>query len=83
MPNENTHIFLDRGFRDIYNSLKEDGFKVYIPTCTQLEECIDENIEIDSVQTKTLKKNVLTTTQTSNTRFVTKVIFNFVNNYMF
>ena len=41
-PPNDTYIFLDRGFRDIFTDLKNQGFKVYIPTCFQLENRTEE-----------------------------------------
>ena len=67
------------GFRDNFNELKKDGFKVQIPTCVQLEPTTDDETK-DDIAEKNIKKNkekCLSTLQTANTRLVTKVIISF------
>ena len=80
-PYQNTFIFLDRGFRDIFYKLQNEyGFKTFIPTCSQLEQNKEElennsnESESEEVIKKKIKNNkILTTIQTSNSRLVTKV----------
>ena len=68
------------GFRDYYFELIDQGFKVKIPTCQQLENKIhkseDERTEeANNSSSKQKKSFALTTSQTGETRLVTKVRF--------
>ena len=73
-----------KGFRDYYYELVDEGYKVHIPTCAQLENerlKVDEtnegqniiDFEKDFELTKKSNPKQLTTIQTSKSRLVTKV----------
>ncbi len=70
------NVYQFSGFRDIYWDLQRDGFKVKIPTCHNLPKLNDN---ADSPQEFKLfgteKQIQLKTTETAETRLVTKVRF--------
>ena len=73
------------GFRDNYLELIEDGFKVQIPTCSQLEKLSlngtqNKNDEVKMKKTSKKEKS-LTTAQTGATRLVTKVRIELIKNF--
>ena len=70
-------------FRDNYWELINAGFNVQIPTCEQIEK-EKQKILIKESQTKKIKtKQPLTTIQNSQSRMVTKVIFQINNFFIF
>jgi hypothetical protein len=66
-----------KGFRNLYWDLVKNGFKVRIPTCLQLSQLKDDipelpkELTIDDLNEQT----ILSTSQASDTRLVTKVLF--------
>jgi len=64
------------GFRNLYWHLVKDGFKVKIPTCQQLSELkqavpdLPEELAVDDLN----EQKILSTSQASDTRLVTKVL---------
>ena len=85
---KNTVVFLDRGFRDIVDKLRNDyNFITKIPTCEQLsgrkkktlqsESDEDYDNEMISKRKTKQKKKQLSTNETTETRMVTKVCYLF------
>jgi hypothetical protein len=66
-----------KGFRNLYWDLVKNGYKVRIPTCLQLSQLKDDipelpkELTIDDLNEQT----ILSTSQASDTRLVTKVLF--------
>jgi hypothetical protein len=69
-------ILIFKGFRNLYWHLVKDGFKVKIPTCHQLSELkkavtdLPEELAVDDLN----EQKILSTSQASDTRLVTKVL---------
>lgn len=70
------NVYQFSGFRDIYWDLQRDGFKVKIPTCHNLPKLNDNADSPQEFKLLGTEKQIqLTTTETAETRLVTKVRF--------
>ncbi len=81
--NEYSEICFYSGFRDIFWFLVNQGFNVKIPTCKGLNNLKDKDVDSKLFIEDLDDNRQLTTSQTSDTRLVTKVTIKRLNNYFF